>query len=110
MGLPFDEGKILIVVFFTVNNDYCKLLKYCYEYIIGTKITPLPEETKPAFLKELIDDALSKGAKIANSRGGQIDRTYVAPTVLTNVNDKMRIYHEEQFGPVVPVVKYKVIY
>ena len=27
----------------------------------------------------------------------------VAPTILYPVNDKMRVYHEEQFGPLVPV-------
>ncbi|MFW9929125.1 MAG: NADP-dependent glyceraldehyde-3-phosphate dehydrogenase [Candidatus Thorarchaeota archaeon] len=69
----------------------------------GTKITPLPEEGKPGYLKELIDDALAKGAKIINKRGGNIDRTFVAPTILYPVSENMRIYHEEQFGPVIPI-------
>jgi glyceraldehyde-3-phosphate dehydrogenase (NADP+) len=68
----------------------------------GTKITPLPEEGKPGYLKELIDDALEKGAQIINKRYG-IDRTFVAPTILYPVSDKMRIYHEEQFGPIIPI-------
>ena len=72
----------------------------------GTKITPLPEEGKPGYLQELIDDALSKGAKIINKRTG-IDRTFVAPTVLYPVNESMRIYHEEQFGPVIPIKSYE---
>lgn len=39
--------------------------------------------------------------------GGKVDRTFVAPTVLFPVNDKMRIYHEEQFGPVIPVATFQ---
>jgi glyceraldehyde-3-phosphate dehydrogenase (NADP+) len=72
-----------------------------------TKITPLPEPDKPKFLQELIEDAVAKGAKIVNQRGGQVDRTLVAPTVVFPVNSQMKLYHEEQFGPVVPVVTFK---
>jgi len=36
----------------------------------------------------------------------KIDRTFVAPTVLFPVNNKMKIYHEEQFGPVIPITSY----
>ena len=78
-------------------------------WLNGVKITPLPEENKPGYLKELIEDAVSKGARIANANGGKFDRTLVAPTVLVNVTESMRIYHEEQFGPVIPVVAYKDI-
>ena len=69
-------------------------------------VTPLPEEDKPKFIKALIDDAVSKGARIVNGRGGQCDRTLVAPTVLFPVTPGMRVYAEEQFGPLVPVVEW----
>jgi glyceraldehyde-3-phosphate dehydrogenase (NADP+) len=69
-------------------------------------ITPLPEFDKPAYLKELIDDAVSKGAKIMNDGGGNIFGTFVHPTILFPVNKEMRIYHEEQFGPVVPILSF----
>ena len=68
----------------------------------GVKITPLPEEGKPGYLNELIADSLEKGAKVINKRTG-IDRSFVAPTILYPVNESMRIYHEEQFGPVIPI-------
>jgi glyceraldehyde-3-phosphate dehydrogenase (NADP+) len=72
------------------------------------KITPLPEAEKPKYLAELIQDATEKGAKIANEkRGGKVDRTFVAPTVLYPVTPKMKIYHEEQFGPVIPIAVFK---
>jgi len=71
----------------------------------GVSITPLPEPDKPAYLQALIEDAVSKGAKIINKRGGKHDRSLVAPTILYPVNKSMRVYHEEQFGPLIPVNK-----
>ena len=42
-----------------------------------------------------------------NARGGLQDRTIVAPTVLYPVTPAMRVYDEEQFGPLVPIVKFR---
>merc|ERR1711976_741442 len=72
----------------------------------GVEITPLPEPNKPGYLEEVVADAVKKGAKIANGRGGKRDRTFVSPTVLVDITDDMKIWREEQFGPVVPVVKF----
>jgi glyceraldehyde-3-phosphate dehydrogenase (NADP+) len=69
-------------------------------------ITPLPEPDKPAYLVELVADARSHGAKIVNPSGGTVHGSLVLPTVLYPVDDTMRIYHEEQFGPVIPVVPF----
>jgi acyl-CoA reductase-like NAD-dependent aldehyde dehydrogenase len=66
-------------------------------------ITPLPEPEKPAFLQELIGDALAKGAAVVNEGGGKQEQSLVFPTVLYPVDASMRIFHEEQFGPVIPV-------
>lgn len=43
---------------------------------------------------------------MVNPRGNKADRTLVAPTILYPVNDSMKVYHEEQFGPVVPVAEF----
>ncbi|HNW88700.1 MAG TPA: NADP-dependent glyceraldehyde-3-phosphate dehydrogenase [Bacteroidales bacterium] len=75
----------------------------------GVEITPLPEPNKSEYFTELINDAVSHGAKVINSSGGLFNKSCFFPTILFNVNDKMRIYREEQFGPVVPVVSYKDI-
>ncbi len=75
----------------------------------GVKLTPLPEPGKPAYIQDLVDDALSKGAKILNEKGGKTNRSFVFPAVLYPVNDTMNIFHEEQFGPVVPIISYKNI-
>ena len=73
------------------------------------KITPLPEENKTSYLKELVEDAKANGAKIMNEFGASTNGTFFYPAVLFPVNSKMRVYHEEQFGPVIPVLTYKNI-
>ncbi|WP_294821948.1 NADP-dependent glyceraldehyde-3-phosphate dehydrogenase [uncultured Flavobacterium sp.] len=73
------------------------------------KITPLPEPGKPDYLKECIDDAISKGAQITNEGGGYTNASFVFPAVVYPVNESMKLYHEEQFGPVVPVVRFSTI-
>lgn len=75
----------------------------------GVLLTPLPEKDKPAYIQELIDDAQNKGAAILNKKGGQHSENYIFPAVLFPVNKEMRVYHEEQFGPVIPVLSFKDI-
>ena len=72
-------------------------------------ITPLPEPNKSEYLTGLINDAIEHGAKICNPSGGISNKSLFSPTILSNVNQNMRIYHEEQFGPVVPIVSFKNI-
>lgn len=74
----------------------------------GVKITPLPEPKKPAYLQELIKDAESKGAKVINAHkeGGKLTHSLMKPAILFPVTIEMRAWHEEQFGPVVPVAIY----
>jgi len=72
-------------------------------------LTPLPEPNKPQYIKDLIEDALSKGAKVMNKKGGKMSENYTYPAVIYPVNDTMDLYHEEQFGPVIPIISYKDI-
>lgn len=72
-------------------------------------LTPLPEKEKPQYIKDLIDDAVQKGAQLMNKKGGERTENFIFPAVLFPVNDTMRVYHEEQFGPVVPIITYKDI-
>ena len=72
-------------------------------------LTPLPETEKPAYIQELIYDAIANGAKVINSKGGELTDNFIFPAVLYPVNKQMRVYHEEQFGPVVPIISFKNI-
>jgi glyceraldehyde-3-phosphate dehydrogenase (NADP+) len=69
-------------------------------------ITPLPEPGKTQYLTELMEDAFRFGAKVINDNGGTVNENFFYPAVLCPVNDKMRIFHEEQFGPLIPVLPF----
>ncbi|MBA4152902.1 NADP-dependent glyceraldehyde-3-phosphate dehydrogenase [Flavobacterium sp.] len=75
----------------------------------GVLLTPLPEKEKPKYIQELIEDAQKHGAEILNAKGGIQTENYIFPAVLFPVNKKMRVYHEEQFGPVIPIMTFKDI-
>lgn len=84
-------------------------LKFGNPWDDGVKLTPLPEPQKPDYIQELIDDALSKGAKIMNKKGGKRTENYIWPAVLYPVTKDMRVYKEEQFGPIIPIVPFSDI-
>ncbi|HIJ96273.1 MAG TPA: NADP-dependent glyceraldehyde-3-phosphate dehydrogenase [Desulfuromonadales bacterium] len=75
-------------------------------WVEGVTITPLPEPEKPGYLTELVDDALYMGARIMNPNGGRSSKSFYYPALLYPVTSAMRVYHEEQFGPVIPVVPF----
>lgn len=72
----------------------------------GTTLTPLPEPGKVVYLQDLVEDALQHGAKVMNKNGGQHLNSFFYPAVMYPVNEKMKLYREEQFGPVVPIVPF----
>ena len=81
-------------------------LKFGNPWEDGAKLTPLPEPDKPAYIQDLIDDAKNKGAEIINTKGGFTTDNYIFPAVLYPVTKDMRVYEEEQFGPVIPVISF----
>ncbi len=82
-------------------------LKFGMPWQTGVSLTPLPEPGKTNYLTGLVEDAKQQGAKIMNEHGGEMQNTFFYPAVLYPVNDKMKIYYEEQFGPVVPIVPFE---
>ena len=84
-------------------------LKFGNPWDDGAKLTPLPEPNKPEYIQELIDDATKKGAKVLNAKGGETTDNYIFPAVLYPVSKEMRVYEEEQFGPVIPIVPFNDI-
>ncbi|MEN4005758.1 MAG: NADP-dependent glyceraldehyde-3-phosphate dehydrogenase [Methanobacteriaceae archaeon] len=72
-------------------------------------ITPMPDPQKIEYLTELVEDAQAHGAEIINEAGGTQNKTFFYPALLYPVNSKMRVYKEEQFGPVIPVISFNDI-
>lgn len=85
------------------------MLKFGNPWDKGVQLTPLPEPDKPAYIQGLIDDAVEKGAKILNAKGGQHSDNFIWPAVLYPVSKDMQVYQEEQFGPVIPILSFKDI-
>lgn len=66
---------------------------------LGTLITRESGEK----LNELIDDAVSHGARLAS--GGKAEGVVMQPTLVDNVTQAMRLYSEESFGPIVAMIR-----
>ena len=76
----------------------------------GMQLGPIQNLPQFERVKDLVAEALSRGAK-AVAGGGQLDRDgyFFAPTVLIDVSEGLRVVDEEQFGPVMPVMRYRTV-
>ena len=76
----------------------------------GTELGPVQNKAQLDFVQELVEDARAQGARILS--GGKA-RTgggfFFEPTVIADAKDGMRVVDEEQFGPVLPVIRYSDI-
>jgi acyl-CoA reductase-like NAD-dependent aldehyde dehydrogenase len=73
----------------------------------STTFGPVQNQMQYNKVKELIADAISQGAKALSGQQQLPEQGYfIAPTILTEVSDSSRVVQEEQFGPVLPVLKY----
>ncbi|QJD94908.1 NADP-dependent glyceraldehyde-3-phosphate dehydrogenase [Mucilaginibacter robiniae] len=99
-----------------VADEFLKLLsegvaklKFGLPWLKGVNLTPVAEPGKPAYLEECITDAKANGAQVVNENGGENVASFVYPAIVYPVNDKMKLYREEQFGPVIPVIPFESI-
>lgn len=106
----------ILYVHETIKEEFLKKfanrvdeLKFGNPWDNGVQLTPLPNQNIKAYIKELLEDALEKGATIQNSKGGELSPNFIFPAVLYPVNKDMKVYEEEQFGPIVPVVSFSDI-
>ncbi len=77
----------------------------------GVGVGPLVNEAAVAKVADQVDDAVGLGADalVGGTRLTEppFDRGhFYAPTLLAGVRDGMKIYREETFGPVAPVIRY----
>lgn len=66
---------------------------------LGALINP----ESAARVRRLIDDAISKGARLL--AGGEVEGPVMQPAVVDGVAAHMALYHEESFGPVASVLR-----
>jgi acyl-CoA reductase-like NAD-dependent aldehyde dehydrogenase len=72
----------------------------------GTKLGPLQNKMQYEKVKGFLEDAKKNGNVIAG--GDALDRPgyFIAPTIVRDIQEGSRLVDEEQFGPVLPVIKY----
>ncbi|HPA39271.1 MAG TPA: NAD-dependent succinate-semialdehyde dehydrogenase [Phenylobacterium sp.] len=71
----------------------------------GVQIGPLITAKAVAKVEGLLAEAVAGGARIVT--GGTAEGQFFTPTVLTGATADMRIFQEEIFGPVAPVVRFE---
>ena len=71
----------------------------------GVQIGPLITAKAVAKVEGLLTEAVAGGAKVVT--GGTSEGQFFTPTVLTGATADMRIFREEIFGPVAPVVRFE---
>ncbi len=119
-GLSFNGQRCTALKLFFVHADIVdvfleKLAEAIGDLSMGMPwepdvfLTPLPEAGKPEYLTDLVEDACARGAKVMNEAGGTVNRSFVYPALLYPVTPDMRVFREEQFGPVLPVLRFEDI-
>ncbi len=74
----------------------------------GVTMGPLINEGAANDVLEFIDEAVGKGANVAvGGSRSDLGLCFIEPTILTDVNDDMRVFREEIFGPVAPLFKFR---
>ena len=71
-----------------------------------TQLGPIQNRTQFDRVVELLESAKTDGTIIAGGNAIAGPGYFVQPTIVRDVDDKARIVTEEQFGPVLPVLRY----
>jgi len=69
----------------------------------------MTSEAQVNIVRDHLEDAIAKGAKVLTGGPAAISGSFIQPTVLTNVTHQMKVMTEETFGPVIPIQKVKSV-
>ena len=94
--------------FLEVFTQVAKSLKVGDGMDPATQMGPLANARRIAAMERIIEDAVSKGAKVVTG-GKRIGErgNFFEPTVLTGVSMDARIMNDEPFGPIAPIASFK---
>jgi aldehyde dehydrogenase (NAD+) len=99
-----------VLVHKNVQKDFIQGIKDCIKRFYGEDVSQSPDLARIVNqrhfqrIKALVIDAQEKGAKIAEGGEMRENENYIAPTLLTQVNNSMKVMEEEIFGPVLPII------
>jgi acyl-CoA reductase-like NAD-dependent aldehyde dehydrogenase len=120
-GAMFNAGQACIAIkrlyvhdsiYDAVCNELGKLAR---ETVVGdgleqgTQMGPIQNKAQFERVKEFLEDARQNGKIVAG--GEALDRKgyFVQPTIVRDIPDTAKLVREEQFGPVLPVLRYSDI-
>jgi acyl-CoA reductase-like NAD-dependent aldehyde dehydrogenase len=63
----------------------------------------MTSQAQVSIVKDHLEDAIAKGAKVHTGGPAAITGNYIQPTVLTDVDHTMKVMTDETFGPVIPI-------
>lgn len=114
-GQTCDGLKRLLVHESIFDQVVHKLSVVCSQKVIGnpsdtsTDIGPLANQKQLQMLEVQVADAIEKGAKIVcgGKKPSHASGAYYQPTIMTNISYDMKVWKEEVFGPVLPIVSFK---
>ena len=72
----------------------------------GTQIGPIQNAAQYEKVKGFLDAARADGTIVAGWQAIERAGYFIAPTIVRDVTDGMKIVDEEQFGPILPVIKF----
>lgn len=72
----------------------------------GTTIGPIQNKAQYEKVKGFLDDAKASGKVIAGGEVRAGKGYFISPTIVRDVHDGQRIVDEEQFGPILPVIRF----
>jgi acyl-CoA reductase-like NAD-dependent aldehyde dehydrogenase len=97
----------------SIYDDLCaELARLADEAVIGdgleqgTQIGPLQNQMQFDKVKELLEDAKAHGKVIAGGVVPDQPGYFIRPTIVRDISDGTRLVDEEQFGPVLPVIRF----
>jgi benzaldehyde dehydrogenase (NAD) len=115
-GSFMHQGQICMttgrhIVDAKIAGDYASLLaEHANHLPVGDPMSgqvalgPLIDATQRDRVHAMVSESVDAGATLL--AGGTFEELFYRPTVLTDVSPSMRVYAEEVFGPVAPVVSY----
>jgi benzaldehyde dehydrogenase (NAD) len=116
-GSFMHQGQICMttgrhIVDAKIAGDYASLLaEHANHLPVGDPMSgqvalgPLIDATQRDRVHAMVSESIDAGATLM--AGGTFEELFYRPTVLTDVAPSMRVYAEEVFGPVAPVVSYE---
>jgi acyl-CoA reductase-like NAD-dependent aldehyde dehydrogenase len=102
------------------EDQYEEVVRVFADYVSGIPvgngldtanlIGPVSNEAQRNKVVSLVEEARNRGARIVTGGVKPATPGFFYPlTVIADAGDDMRVVHEEQFGPVIPILKYRTV-